>query len=284
MDDDLTRVESRNGLLYKREDLHADPVTGVNGAKWRACRFLVERAATAGYTQVVSASSVLSPQAAMAATAARYAGLESVTIVGGTTPEKAVRHPSIRIAQESGSRITAIPVGYNPALQSAAATYAQDHPGTWQMPYGITDTTEEFLALGGAQIDNLPDTVKTLVIPFGSGNTAAGVLYGLRDHFPVDLEKVVLVGIGPDRWAWLHARLGVALGDPLIDPLVQVEHNSLHGWFATYGDRMPETLDGITLHPTYEGKVVRYLNMTQPEWWTRRDDTTCFWIVGGPIS
>lgn len=54
--------------------------------------------------------------------------------------------------------------------------------------------------------------------------------------------------------------------------------------YARYADRMPATEDGITMHPTYEGKVVRYLNEQAPEWWTRRDGTTCLWIVGGPLG
>jgi hypothetical protein len=46
---------------------------------------------------------------------------------------------------------------------------------------------------------------------------------------------------------------------------------------------MPETMEDIVFHPTYEGKMIRWLNLVQPEWWMRRDGTTCFWIVGGPI-
>ena len=40
--------------------------------------------------------------------------------------------------------------------------------------------------------------------------------------------------------------------------------------------------DGIVFHPTYEGKVIRYLNGMEPEWWTR-DDKTLLWVVGGPL-
>ena len=47
---------------------------------------------------------------------------------------------------------------------------------------------------------------------------------------------------------------------------------------------MPGQADGIVLHPTYEGKVVRYLDEKAPEWWVRRDGTTCLWIVGGPLK
>lgn len=277
----LSPVELRNGLWYKREDLLRDPVTGVNGAKYRACRFLISRAQAQGATHIVSAASVLSPQSAMAAVISDQLGLRCTVVVGGTTPEKAVKHKAIAIAAEAGAGIVSIAVGYNPALQSYAMRFADELEGGWRLPYGITtdEDVKAFLAVGAAQTMNLPDEIETLVIPFGSGNTAAGVLYGLRDFAPAALKRVVLVGIGPDRLEWLETRLSGLL----VPEGVELVHMSLHGWWASYGDKMPETLDGIVLHPTYEGKVARFLNSAEPNWWTRRDGTTCMWIVGGPI-
>jgi Pyridoxal-phosphate dependent enzyme len=280
---ELTSVENHNGLWLKREDLLRDPISGVNGAKYRACRYLISRAKEQGYHTVVSAASVLSPQSAMAAVIADELDMACRVIVGGTTPEKAVLHRSIGMAAEHGAQIEAIKVGYNPALQAAAKKVASE-PGVWRLPYGITtdDDIENFLAVGGAQTMNLPDEIETLIIPFGSGNTACGVLYGLHDFRPANLEHVVLVGIGPDRLNWATERLR-GVGRYIVPSDVALTHASLHGWFASYGDKMPETLEGIEMHPTYEGKVVRFLNQAKPSYWTQRDGTTCLWIVGGPI-
>jgi hypothetical protein len=145
------------------------------------------------------------------------------------------------------------------------------------------------MAVGGAQVANLPDEIETLVIPFGSGNTASGILYGLWNvGIPTSLKRVVLVGVGPDRLQWMRSRLdyvGVQMDKIGLDgaPL-EILHMPLHGWFADYGDRMPETADGIVMHPTYEGKVVRFLNSAGFDWWDARDGKTCMWIVGGPIG
>lgn len=283
-----TPVELRGGRWYKREDLYTGP-GGVNGAKLRACQHLIGRGAAAGATEVISAASVLSPQNAMAATTAAELGLGCTVIVGGTKPETAPTHPAIAIALAHGARLEYVPVGYNPYLQRAAAQMAADRPGAYWLRYGITTPDgagpaelAAFHSVGADQVANLPDTIRTLIVPFGSGNTAAGVLYGLATvRRPADLQRVVLVGIGPDRVAWLHRRLdqlGVGL------PAPPLEHFDLHGTgFARYGDRMPGTVDGIVLHPTYEGKVVRYLDQHAPAWWTDRDGTTCLWIVGGPL-
>ena len=279
----LTPWELRDGTWYKREDLYSHPGFGVNGAKYRACHHLISRAKAAGATRVVSAASVLSPQSAMAAVLAAELDMDCTVIVGGTTPDKAVRHRSIAIASAAGADIEAIKVGYNPALQAAGRRKAEETPGAWQLPYGITtpadasrEDVEAFLAVGGAQVAGLPEDIETLVLPFGSGNTAAGVLYGLTKHPCPGLKQVILMGIGPDRQAWLQQRLGNLEFD------FDLEHIALHPWFATYGDSMRFTRDGIKMHPTYEGKVCSWLDQAKPGW-DSHDGTMGLWIVGGPI-
>lgn len=282
----ISPVQERDGRLYKREDLCSLPA-GVNGSKLRACDHLIRQGAAAGACRVVSAASVLSPQNAMAAVLARRYGLGCTVVLGGTRPGTALRHKAVQLAEQSGASFEFIPVGYNPALQAHAARLTGSDPRAYWLRYGITTApgapARELLAfhqITADQVPSLPDTVRTLVVPFGSGNTGAGVLLGLTQHRPRDLERVVLVCIGPDRRRWLRDRfetMGVKLPRYLaID---------LHGTgYAAYGDRMPGTADGIALHPTYEGKVVRYLDETAPGWWVRRDGTTCLWIVGGPLK
>ena len=288
--DDLTPAQLRNGRWYKREDLFSLP-NGVNGAKLRACFHLVRKAKENGAKVVISASSVLSPQAAMGATVASEMELDSITVVGGTTPEKAVAHQSVRMAEEAGSFVMrGAGVGYNPAIQSAARKVAEANPGGWVLPYGITtpegssrEEIQAFLEVGARQVDNFPSTVEDLVLPFGSGNTAAGVLYGLaRTNKAAGLKRTHLMTIGPDRRKWLEERLGEQ--DVDINNLgFEIVQHHIHPFFAEYGDKMPETVDDIKMHPTYEGKVVRYLNMLEPDFWMRRNSKTMLWIVGGPL-
>ena len=289
---ELTPVEERNGMLYKREDYHRNDKYGVNGAKFRACRHLMGKAVEAGATSVVSASSVLSPQAAMAGVLAEEFELPCTLVFGASKPETAPTHVSVKIAMEAGATLNLdAKVAYNPFIQKFGMELARE-TGAWQLPYGITTPAgaseadvEAFLAVGGAQVANLPREVETLVVPFGSGNTVAGVLYGLWEIGPTpdNLKRVVLVGVGPDRMQWLTERLAM-VGIDIEQFSFEIVHIPLHGWFADYADKMPETLDGIVLHPTYEGKVARFLNGAGLDWWDARDGKTCFWIVGGPIA
>lgn len=283
----LSPVEDRRGMLYKREDTYALS-SGVNGAKLRACQHLIRQAHADGARRVITACSVLSPQSAMVAVTAHNLGMDCTVILGGTTADTALRHPAVRIACAHGAQLKFIAVGYNPALQKAAAAAAARDPDAYYLRYGITTPPDTpvtglraFHDIAAHQTRNLPDTLRTLVIPFGSGNTGTGVLLGLHQHPPADLRRIVLMAIGPDRQQWLQQRLTALRAWP---PPAPIELHDLHGTgFASYGDRMPETLDGIRLHPTYEGKVARYLNLNRPTWWTRRDSTTCLWIVGGPL-
>lgn len=286
--DTLTPWDIRDGMWYKREDLHRNSY-GVNGAKYRACRHLIETAVKErGIDTVVTAQSVRSPQAAITATLCEEMGLDCIVVVGASKPETAVKHRSIEIAMEAGAMLdTSMRVAYNGVIQPHARRLAEDL-GAYQVPYAISppvDASEEalqaFLERGGRQAQQMPEEIKTLYIPFGSGNTTAGMLYGLSrfaDHVP---DQVVLVGVGPDRMDWLWntlAKAGVDRAD-----LPEIKHISLHGWYADYADLMPETSDGIVMHPTYEGKVVRYLNEAKPLRWRLRDGSAGLWIVGGPF-
>jgi len=286
----LTPWQNREGMWYKREDFHRNSY-GVNGAKYRLCRHLISTGvAEIGADTVVTAQSVRSPQAAITATLCEEMGLDCYVVVGASKPETAVKHRSIEIAVQAGAMLdTSRKVAYNGVIQPYAASLSEDL-GAYQVPYAISppenaseQALQAALDVGGDQVRNLPLDISTLVIPFGSGNTTAGILYGLHKYGALEqLDRIVLVGVGPDRTKWLGERLEKAGVNTLdLEPLI--DHQPLHGWFAEYADLMPETIDGIVMHPTYEGKVVRYLNQAKPEWWTRRDDRTGFWIVGGPM-
>jgi hypothetical protein len=282
----LTPVED-HGILVKREDLHRMP-NGVNGAKLRACQYLVGKAAVEQEaTWVVSAASLLSPQNPMAATVAADLGLNCTIIVGGTKPESAVKYLTTQLALEAGAIMEITKVGYNPALKATARSLTQDLAGIGEAPYwlnyGITpgpDADEqeirEFHLTSAAQVRNIPDNVTKIHIPWGSANTGVGVLWGLDEiNFDGEIE---LYEIGPSRMEWAQERLTL-LGSSSI--LGGCTVHQLHPGFATYGDKMKNNIDGIELHSTYEGKIATYLDLIDDAW--RHEENSLFWIVGGPL-
>ena len=285
----LSRTVCIGGIHFKREDEYRLP-TGVNGSKVRACEYLIDRARKRGFTGIVSASACVSPQHAIVATVARSKGLDMTNVIGGTTLDKAIRsHRSVQIAYRIGSTFHEINVGYNPALQKAAKEIAEK-TGAYYLRYGISieedspvQELREFHDRVAQQCANIGE-YEDFILPFGSGNTGVGVLWGLT-RLERPPKRVHLMVIGPDRLDWASKRLsdlGVegGLGGLPFDLQIDV----LHQHFAQYGDRMPEQFGSINFHPNYEGKIVRYLKTTKPEYWTRRDGSVGFWIVGGTIA
>lgn len=284
-----TPLQLRNGRWYKRDDLLCFS-NGVNG-KVRTSLYLATFARKAGAQGLVYGGSVHAPALGRVASAAAHVGL-SCQLVVGSEPTKAIRHDTVRVAVQAGATLIHSPVAYNPALQKRARDIATNSSGRlMQIPYGVSAPADwtpgqvrDFLAIDAPQVDELiTRPIETLILPFGSGNGAAGVLYGLATRGVGTLRQVVLIGVGPDRTAWLRERLAY-VGTPLANLPFELIHQTLHPDFARYTDRMPETVDGIAFHPTYEGKIVRYLNQTAPTWWAVRDDQTCLWIIGGPLT
>lgn len=304
---DLTPVEQHGGTWLKREDKFA-PLGqgGINGSKLRACIFMLKRRYDAGASVIVTGASIKSPQHSMTAAVSYHLGMDSLHVVGATKPETAIKAPQVQMASWFGARFRVIGVGYNTALQKAVNDWNDELPVHSEiMPYGISPTPDEILEfhhLGGLQVQNLPD-VHTLVIPSGSCNTLASILYGLQvNPRPPSLRRIVTVAIGPDRTRWTWERLkmlGAADGYryhqyspstlrsrlsevPQARNYLEIVHLNPHGeGFSTYQDEMRESVGDVALHPTYEGKVRRYLNTYHPE---LLGDRACLWIVGGPST
>lgn len=284
-----TPWESRAGRWYKREDYCAPlGYGGVNGAKFRQCLHLLSRAADRGLPGITTGASVLSPQIPMSAVIAEYVGLPLRIYIGGTTLDKATRHRNVQIALAHGAEFHALKIGYNPVLQSAV-TKDVEESGRYHLRYGISpdpgdDDIIEFHRIGAAQARDIPPALRHLVIPCGSANSTISILLGLS-LYPHNLERVTLVGIGPNREQLIADRLDLfarRLGTHL-PPDMKIEMHDLHtSGLVTYGKRVRQTLDGITFHPTYEGKVVNYL-LSSPSvapGFVDGDNSTGLWIIG----
>lgn len=311
----LTPVEQLQGVYFKREDYFAPlGYGGINGAKLRQCIWLTGRARAAGFTRVVSGASVKSPQLSMGAAVSTHFGMKPTMVIGSSRMETALRHENVALASMFGADFALARIAYNPALQKAARERAAS-TNSYLLQYGITtdgppDAVEAFHRLGAQQVQSIPDDVDTLYLPAGSCNSCVSVLYGLA-LFPRPLRRVVLFGIGPTRLDFIDARLrtieqvsGVqvrSMFDRVFHhhPEVQLaqnaaagrgptrlEHFDLHATkFADYQDEMPFRFGGVDFHPTYEGKVMTYMQKHEAafaDFW--KSGRALFWIVGSRPS
>lgn len=278
----LTPFENRAGVWFKREDYFAPlGYGGPNGSKLRQLIWLVNRGLE-GKTTVLSGASVKSPQLSMSSIVAKHFGLKTELVIGATTPEAAATHPNVQIAARFGARFNIVKVAYNPFLQKTV--HQRRRPDTLIVEYGITldhdkvpaQDIKDFHLQGARQVENLPEGVETLVMPAGSCNSLVSVMLGLH-LFKPPIKVLRTLGIGPDKVEWVKRRLRI-LGVAPNFLRYEWQHTNLFDLgFCTYQMEMPETQCGIDFHPTYEGKIIRWMGKNEP---MSRDGKTVFWIVG----
>lgn len=313
-------------MQFKREDYFAPLGYGaVNGTKGRAGLWLAyEHFKEHGVVDIIHGTVVHSPQNYFYPILAKHFGGKCTTVLGATKPATCLNHPMVRAAAILGSDFNFVSMGYNSSLQKRCKEFKAAHPEYLYGEYGITldhnvhpiERVAEFAKIGGEQVQNIPDDVETLIIPFGSANSATGIFTGLAMYPKPNLKKVVLIGIGPNRLDWVEERLnaiGKHLGLPTITawlknyhhggaaisgkkettkklfgskkpvdqaatPVFEVEHYDLHttNW-VRYQDLMQEDFGGLEMHPRYEGKVLRYIKENAPE---LINEKSLFWVVG----
>lgn len=245
--DELTPVEERAGVLVKRDDLYS--AHGASGGKARACLSYVMEAAALG-VPVVTAGSKSSPQIQIAAKISHALGVPfHAHCPSGKIPA------ILEEAQSFGAILHQHIAGYNAVLCRRAMDNARDI-GAVYIPFGmegrvsVVNTAAQVRSLVGIQ-------AKRLVVPIGSGMSTAGILHGMR-VFGIDIPVLgVSVGASPERRLAVYAPGSFQSGFRIV--------RSRHD----YHTEIHSEIDGLKLDPIYEAKCAEYL---------RPGDI--FWIVG----
>lgn len=272
----LTPWELHDNIHFKRDDQFAPLGYGtVNGSKLRAAAHIFSLRGNA--TRILTAASGLSPQHAIVGYLSFLHGLPH-THISAADPAK---YPSLQIAKLFGGEFIKTKVGYQPALNKAVNDLHALTPGSYVLPYGLTVHSphqyEAFYQVNAPQTHNIPPQVKTLFAPAGSCNTLISIIKGLAQSSH-NVETLISLGVGPNKVEWTKERLHQMGIDANALPFKWNHDISLHDQgYASYGDKMPERVDDIELHPTYEGKLWRYLKQYDL---LRHDGSEAFWIVG----
>jgi hypothetical protein len=241
---ELTPVEQIDGVWIKRDDRFG--IAGVVGGKVRTCWSLAQKATTG----LTTAGSRSSPQALIVASIARKLGIACVV----HTPEGDITTGPVAGAARQGAKITQHPAGYNTVIVARCREFAAES-GFTEIPFGME--CEEAVTQTRAQVANIPDGVRRIVVPVGSGMTLAGILWGLKDA-----GRTIPV-------------LGISVG---ADPTDRLNKYAPPDWPSMvelmptrykYADHIESFLGPISLDPVYEAKCREFL---QPG--------DLFWIVG----
>ena len=239
----LTPVEKRKWLYFKRDDYFC--IDGARGGKVRTCWNLAQ-----GAEGVVTAGSRMSPQINIVSKIASVLNIPSVA----HTPQGKLS-PELLIAEERGTEIIQHKGGYNNVIISRAGKYAKENNYT-EIPFGMECT--EAVHATAKQVKNIPDDVKRIVMPVGSGMSLAGVLTGLKKYNKNIPVLGVVVGAVPDK------RLNKYAPDDWYEMVTLVDAGMDYHKSPVIQNIMDVHLDSI-----YESKCISFL---------RKGDL--LWVVG----
>jgi 1-aminocyclopropane-1-carboxylate deaminase/D-cysteine desulfhydrase-like pyridoxal-dependent ACC family enzyme len=248
--DDLTPVETHDGVWVKRDDLFE--IAGVRGGKARTCWHLAQ-----GASGLVTAGSRSSPQAVIVANIAQHLGIPcEIHMPSGELSRQA------ELAQQAGAEIVQHRPGYNSVIIKRARDAALKY-GYKEIPFGME--CAEAVNQTRKQVKNLPlDSISRIVVPVGSGMSLAGILHGLNDMygflgFPI---QVLGICVGADPINRLNKY--APIGWQYIAQLIRAEED--------YSTPIKDAFWGtVELDEIYEAKCIPFLE-------GRPDDL--FWIVG----
>lgn len=245
---ELTPVEEYDGIWLKRDDLFDH--NGCFGGKVRSCIILATKAKNKGIKGLTTAVARDSPQGKIVATVAKSLGLECRCHI----PKVKNLDERIIAAQKLGAVLVAHQPCYNTALRAWSIEDAQKL-GWFDIPFGME--SREAINCTADQVQNIPRSVKRVVISIGSGISAAGLLSGLK-RFRLNIP-ILGVSVGAnrekilDKWApfgWRNT--------------TKLVHSGLD-----YHDKIKASVGPIEMDEVYEAKAVSYL-----------EKGDLFWIVG----
>lgn len=271
--DALTPVEWYNGIAYKRDDLFL-PFADIdlNGGKVRQALKLVGANLPAIRRRhngtLLTATGVHSPQGLIIARVAAHYDLGCRLFIGATSAERALdAHRMLRTAATLGASIDAdAPLAYETVLAARIDSW-QRRFGGFPIRFGMNLDADPEAIIGStaAQCRNIPADVDTVVIPTGSGITAAGIIDGIRGHCG-HVDRIICVQIaGYDR-------------RPVIDRITRHrDYEFVTSRTYPYARLVRHNVTAtFPLDPVYEAKAHEHMRRhlaVQP-------GRTLFWVVG----
>jgi hypothetical protein len=287
MDTMLSPVELHNGIWFKRED-------SSGGQKGRQLRFMVSEylAESPGPHGLLSSSPGTSPQTVFAAREARANAIPCILVVGVNTMKATRAFTNIQIAEALGAEVIlagASPNGWRRHRKFKAICAA--NPTYFVVPEGLGPCKddpawlERFYHASAPQVQNLPEDVKVLIIPTGSGNSTISILLGLAEYRFDTLPEHIVLGLlghaergGMRPTVEAHIRRGLASNKLAVHLFESSERIDVYPK-SEYGKKCkpPQVFDGIRFHPNYEAKLWKLLVEKRPDLLA---EGTCCWIVG----
>lgn len=256
----LTPIEQFENFYLKREDLAGYKNDNwPAGAKMRQFKTMIE-AALPGTPLAVGCSAFSAMQIYVAAAAKEYKRKAFIFVPARKAPSKATQW-----ALAQGAKVVFVRPGYPSIYRKAARDKAAALGGVirWNFRLAVLDTA--------AQTANIPENINRIVVPTGSGLTAAGVILGLQKLPWAKQNKptVVAVAVSPISsaekiWKTVETCGGLRNFQP-----IKLEFISPHSKYEK-----PEYVQNFD--PFYAAKAYSALTPESLLWVSGRRPTSCF--------
>lgn len=248
--DELTPVQyiEKEGIWLKRDDLFE--VCGVRGGKSRSAYQVVQQLVEQGYNTIVTAGSRQSPQCEIVSYICEELDLQCKVFMPRGADTSVISH----IKENKNTEIIRCTCGYNNVIIANARDYAINRECGY-VPFGME--CAENVEVTSKQVQNIPDEVKRIVIPVGSGMSFSSVVTGMTRY---EIGKPLLgvrVGKDPKKIIEEYAE-GIEFMDYEIVQSDIGYHNAVDAWVGE-----------VNLDPIYEAKCREYLQ-----------EGDLLWIVG----
>ena len=254
---DLTPINDFGGWYAKREDLAGYTGTQApSGAKVR--QYLAMIAQAPDNAILVVGCSADSAMQIYVAYAAKITGRDGYIFV----PYRKDRSDATIMAMRLGGMVTEVKPGYPAVYRKRARDFAQEvgRPVVrWDLDYAAQDTL--------SQVHNLPDDTTRIVVPTGSGLTAAGILAAVS----LMERRVEVLAVCVSDLASRDGIIATAqkrLGATVDASLLTVVKAGMPYGKAKPGVTLP---DGTPLDPYYAAKALDYVG---------RDRGDLLWVSG----
>ena len=248
--DELTPVEyyEKEGIWLKRDDLFE--ICGVRGGKARSAYQVITELIEEGYDTIVTAGSRQSPQCEIVSFICESLGVRCKLFMpfGGDTSVIS------NIKNNPNTEIIRVRPGYNNIIVARAREYAENR-NCGYVPFGME--CEKNVEVTSKQVQNIPEQVKRIVIPVGSGMSFSSVVTGML-RYGVD-KPILGVRVGKDPTKIIQE---YAVGLDFLDWNI-VESS------VDYHTDLEEYVGDYRLDPIYEAKCREFLK-----------EGDLLWVVG----
>ena len=268
---EFTPVDLVEGIHFKREDLYAPYGDSfISGGKIRQCRDLVERnldyiRKECGAT-IATAASIHSPQSPIVARVAQEFDLNCIIGFGNTTVEKSLKQIPMQWCHDLGAELVVLSEsqGFNNVLYSNLKRLNEQRP-FFPILFGYAAQTHRESIVGriSEQVQNIPENVRVLYVPVGSGVTLAGVLEGRRKYG----GSYHVVGLQPFGYDRTDTVTSICEGMTF-----EYDYEFRKGNYP-YAKLHPRNVGSIELDMIYESKAFDMV-----DW--EKNNSECYWIIG----